>query len=90
VALTPGNTDDRRRVPHLARELFGKLSGNKSYLSGPLARQLLEQGIELITHVRRNMKNQWLPLVDRLLLRQRSIIETIAARSTSSSICSSG
>jgi hypothetical protein len=77
VALTPGNTDDRHPVPYLARDLFGKLFGDKGYLSGPLARQLLEQGIELITNVRRNMKNQLLPLIDKLLLRQRSIIETI-------------
>ena len=77
MALTPGNTDDRHPVPYLARDLFGKLFGDKGYLSSPLARQLFEQGIELITNVRRNMKNQLLPLIDKLLLRQRSIIETI-------------
>jgi hypothetical protein len=77
VALTPRNTNDRHPVPQLARESFGKLFGDKGYLSGPLARQLLEQGLEPITSVRRNMKNQLLPLVDKLLLRQRSIIETI-------------
>jgi transposase len=77
VALTPGNTDDRQPVPQLARDLFGKLLGDKGYISAPLAQQLLEHGIELITSVRRNMKNRLLPLVDKLLLRQRSIIETI-------------
>jgi transposase len=77
VTLTPGNTDDRQPVPHMARELFGKLFGDKGYISAPLAKQLLEQGIELITSVRRNMKNRLVPLVDKLLLRKRSIIETV-------------
>jgi hypothetical protein len=77
VTLTPGNTDDRQPVPHMARELFGKLFGDKGYISAPLAKQLLEQGIELITSVRRNMKNRLVPLVDKLLLRKRAIIETV-------------
>lgn len=53
--LTPGNVDDRRPVARLARDLWGKLFGDKGYLSGPLALQLLDHGLELITHVRRNM-----------------------------------
>ena len=77
VTLTPGNTDDRQPAPQLARELFGKLFGDKGYISGPLTQQLLDHGIELITNVRRNMKNRLLPLVDKLLLRKRSIVETI-------------
>lgn len=39
VTLTPGNTDDRQPVPHMARELFGKLFGDKGYISAPLAKQ---------------------------------------------------
>jgi hypothetical protein len=77
AALTPGNIDDRRPVPQLARELFGKLFGDKGYISAALATQLLQHGLELITSVRRNMKNRLLPLVDKLLLRKRSIIETV-------------
>jgi transposase len=77
ITLTPGNTDDRQPVPHMARELFGKLFGDKGYISAPLAKQLLEQGVELITSVRRNMKNRLVPLVNKLLLRKRAIIETV-------------
>ena len=77
VTLTPGNMDDRQPVPRLARELFGKLFGDKGYISGPLAKQLLEHGLELITSVRRNMQNRLIPLVDKLLLRKRAIIETV-------------
>ena len=75
--LTSGNVDDRTPVPQLAQHLFGKLFGDKGYLSQPLFEQLFAQGLQLITSIRSNMKNRLMPLVDRLLLRRRYIIETI-------------
>ena len=75
--LTPGNVDDRQPVPHLAKSLFGKLFGDKGYISQPLADQLLEQDVQLITGLRKNMKNRLLPLFDKLMLRKRALIETI-------------
>ena len=75
--LTPGNVDDRKPLPYLAKTLFGKLCGDKGYISQPLFDQLLAQGLELITPRRKNMQQRPLPPEDRLLLRQRSIIETI-------------
>ena len=78
VQLTPGNTDDRKPVPALARRLYGKLFGDKGYLSQPLFQRLLsELGVQLITHRKRNMANRLLPLADKLLLRKRAIIESI-------------
>jgi hypothetical protein len=35
--LTPGNVDDRRPVPHLVKDLWGRLFGDKGYISQPLA-----------------------------------------------------
>jgi len=76
--LTPGNVDDRRPVPKLATRLFGKLFGDKGYLSQPRAEQLLvTQGVHLITKLRKKMHNRLLDLSDKLLLRKRAIIETI-------------
>jgi HPt (histidine-containing phosphotransfer) domain-containing protein len=75
--LTPGNVDDRHPVPTMVKRLFGKLFGDRGYLSQTLFTTLFEQGLELITAVRKNMKNRLLPLVDKLLLRQRALIETI-------------
>ncbi len=75
--LTPGNVDDRKPVPHLARRLFGKLFGDKGYISQPLADQLLAQDVHLITGLRKNMKNRLLLLFDKLMLRKRALIETI-------------
>jgi hypothetical protein len=34
--LTPGNVDDHAPVPEFAKHLFGKLFGDKDYLSQPL------------------------------------------------------
>jgi len=76
--LTPGNVDDRKPVPQLAQHLFGKLFGDKGYISQKLADQLRELfDVQLITKLRSNMKNQLMLLSDRLLLRRRAIIETI-------------
>lgn len=75
--LTPGNVDDRTPVPRLVRQLWGKLFGDKGYLSQPLTEQLLSQGIHLVTRLKAKMKNRLMPLADKLLLRKRSILETI-------------
>jgi transposase len=76
--LTPGNVDDRTPVPRLARGLFGKLFGDKGYLSKALRDELWRMSkVQLITGIRANMKNTLLPLLDKLLLRRRVIVETI-------------
>jgi hypothetical protein len=68
VCLTPGKMDDRGPVPRLARRLFGRLFGDKGYISQPLAEQLfLAQGLRLITKLRKNMREPLLELSDRLL-----------------------
>jgi hypothetical protein len=77
VKITAGNVDDRDPVPELARALFGKLFGDRGYISQALFEQLWERGVQLITKLRKNMKNKLLPLFDKLLLRKRSIIETV-------------
>src|SRR5579859_2398063 len=76
--LTPGNVDDRRPVPKLVTGLIGKLKGSKGYLCLPLAQQLLvTQGLHLITKLRTKMHNRLLDWSDKLLLRKRTISETI-------------
>lgn len=75
--LTPGNVDDRRPVPHLVRALWGKLFGDKGYISQPLNALLYAQGLRLVTRLKKSMKNRFLPLCDKLLLRKRALIETV-------------
>lgn len=76
--VTPGNIDDRKPVPRLLQYLFGKVYADKGYISLKLAKDLVDRvGIQLITKLKRNMKQRLMPLSDRLLLRKRAVIETI-------------
>ena len=77
ATLTPGNVDDRQPVPAMARRLIGKLFGDKGYISAALFQELWEHGLQLITSLRSNMKNALLPWMDKILLRKRSLIETV-------------
>lgn len=77
VQLTPGNVDDRKPLGRMTENLFGKLFGDKGYLSQALFETLYERGLEIVTSLRKNMKGQLMLLSDRLLLRKRFIIETI-------------
>lgn len=75
--LTPANVDDRRPVPRLVAGVSGKVFGDRGYISQALFAQLFAQGIQLITKLRKDMKNKLLPLLDKVLLRKRSLIETV-------------
>lgn len=75
--LTAANVDDRKPVPDLVHDLIGKLFGDKGYLSQTLFEQLFENGLQLITRIKRNMKNKLMPLIDKILLRKRALIETV-------------
>src|SRR5829696_7713131 len=74
LRLTPGNTDDRRPVPGLVRELFGKLFGDKGYISQPLFEALCEDGVQLVTRLKTNMKNRLVSMFDKIMLRKRAVI----------------
>ncbi len=75
--VTPGNVDDRQPIPELTAGLTGKIFGDKGYISEKLTKLLLEGGLQLITPIKKNMQNKLLPLIDKIILRKRSIIETI-------------
>jgi hypothetical protein len=72
--ITPGNVDDRKPVPGLVKQLFGKLFGDEGYISQAL-RDMFD--IQLITKLRKNMKNKLMLMIDRILLRRRAIVECI-------------
>jgi len=77
--VTPGNTDDREPLKNKAfvEKIKGKLYADKGYISQSLTDILFVDGLHLITHIRNNMKNVLMEMKDKLLLRKRSIIETI-------------
>ena len=75
--FSPGNTDDRVPVRNMAKNFFGKLFGDKGYISKELFSDLYENGLQLITKIKSNMKNKLMDISDKLLLRKRGIIETV-------------
>ncbi|CAM4452157.1 MAG: hypothetical protein LEGION0398_MBIBDBAK_00767 [Legionellaceae bacterium] len=75
--ITAAKTDDRKVVPDLVKGLIGKLFGDKGYISQELFETLFEQGLQLFTRIKKNMKNKMMFLIDKLLLRKRAIIETV-------------
>jgi hypothetical protein len=77
ICLTPANRYELKALPKLVKRLFGKLFGDMAYLSQPLFQDLMQKGIHLITKLKSNMKNKLMVMTDKLLLRKRSIIETI-------------
>jgi len=76
-AITLGNMDDRDPVPKLVKGLGGKLFADKGYISQELFEKLFNQGLTLVNSIRKNMTNKLVPMMDKLLLSKRSIIETI-------------
>ena len=77
--ITPGDIDDRKPLEYKAFVdfIYGKLVGDKGYISKNLFNRLFVDGIQLITKLKSNMKGSIMKISDRLLLRKRAIIETI-------------
>lgn len=75
--LTVANVDDRVPVPTLVAKVQGKVFGDRGYISQALFDTLFAQGVQLITKLRKDMKNKLVPMLDKLLLRKRSVIETV-------------
>lgn len=78
--LTAGNTDDRKPVSAMvkkARRMFGKLFGDKGYISKALTECLQFEQVQLITGIKKTMKNKLVNFYDKLMLRKRALIETV-------------
>ena len=77
--ITPGNVDDRQPLKNgdFLDKVFDKLFADKGYIGRELFEMLFINGIQLMTSLRKNMKGSIMSLSDSILLRKRSIIETI-------------
>ena len=77
--ITPGDIDDRKPLEYKAfiDFIYGKLFGDKGYISKNLFQRLFVDGIQLITKLKSNMKGALMSVSDRLLLRKRAIVETV-------------
>ena len=77
--ITPDDIDDREPLKYNAfvEFLYGKLVGDKGYIGKELFQRLFVNGIQLITKLKSNMKGALMSVSDKLLLRKRTIIETV-------------
>lgn len=78
--VTPGNTADNNEnvLLKLTKNIVGKLFGDRGYIvNEELFKKLYANGIQLITKIRKNMKNKLVPMADKLLLRKRGVIESV-------------
>ena len=55
----------------LAKRLYGKLFADKGYISQKLSGSLFEDGIQLVSGLRVNMKNKLKPFYAKMMLRKR-------------------
>ena len=76
--ITPGNVDDRAQLKYenFVKEIYGKLVGDKGYISQELFSELFVNGIQLVTKIKNNMKNCLMSVSDKVLLRKRALIES--------------
>lgn len=75
--LSPGNVDDRNPITDMMKKLKGWLFGDRGYISKSLTETLRNQGVELITNVKKNMKKVIIQPLKKFLLSKRGIVETI-------------
>jgi hypothetical protein len=76
--ITPGNIADNN--DHVLRILLagcqGKCYADKGYLT-KIFEELYEQGLYLITKIRKNMKNKLMLFSDKIKLKKRGLIESV-------------
>jgi len=77
VKITPGNTADSAVLDDMTRHLMGQIFADKGYIGKELFKTLWQRGLQLISGIRRNMKNYLMPMADKIMLRKRFIIETV-------------
>lgn len=77
--VTQANVDDREPLKNksFVNSLKGKLYADKGYVSKNLTELLFSDGLHLITNIRNNMKNVLMEMKDKIMLRKRSVIETV-------------
>jgi len=71
--------DDREPLKRegFLKKIFGKLFGDKGYISKQLFEILFTDGVHLVTGIPNKMKNSLMRMNDKITLRKRSVIETV-------------
>ena len=73
--LTPDNVDDRALLKHIDfhKRIFGKLFGDRGYISKDLFEQLFIDGVHLITRLKKGLKNALMLQHDKIMLQKKDL-----------------
>lgn len=80
ASFSSSNKDDRTHFKMMIADIHGKVFGDRGYISQELFDDLWDKGIQLITRIKKNMKNILMPITDKLMLLKRTLIETVIGR----------
>lgn len=75
--ITHGATHDLKAGKEMMKDLTGKIFGDKGYIGKKEFLALLEKGLILVTGIKKTMKNKLLEIWDKILLRKRSLVESV-------------
>jgi hypothetical protein len=77
LKITSGNVDERTVLDDMIHHLKETILADKGFISQDLFQKFYQRGLKLITGIRRNMKNYFMLIMEKILLRKRFIIETV-------------
>lgn len=80
ASFSSGNKDDRKHFSSMVKNIFGKVFGDRGYISRELFNDLLDKNIQLITRIKKGMKNILMPAMDKILLLKRALVETVIGK----------
>lgn len=64
ASFSPGNKDDRKHFSSMVNNIYGKVFGDRGYISKGLFNDLFDKNIQLITRLKKGMKNILMPVMD--------------------------
>lgn len=77
LQVTQGNVDDRTPLVNMCKGLKGYIFADKGYISKGKEASLANQGLKLVTTLKKNMKKVFRTRTEKSLLRNRGMIETM-------------
>jgi len=77
IKITKANNSDLSAASDITAGLKGKIFGDKGYISKDLFSNLYSRGLRLFTGIRKDMKNHLFEMEDKVLLRKRSLVESV-------------
>jgi hypothetical protein len=61
----------------MTKDMVGKIFADRGYIGKDFFNELFKRGVEVVTGIKKNMKNILMNLWDKVYLRKRGLVETI-------------